>query len=262
MILICNKNGKTIQQEYDENRIRSLVSTKRCTERDDLCILEDKLMKYNSMWLFDELRNCPESFSKFMCNELDDEIPFQYLTTLSYSTKQDDILKLSKILSIFNDEYFKLLKLDKNKYNMPGGNINADVVFIGEAPGWKDDEEYGARVYTFGRSSILFRICSSIIYSGCWYTNIFKSAIINNQKVSGERLQTALEFLKQEVDIIGPKHIICLGRYAYDSVVGSFIDDYNVFMIYHPSYILRNGNDYDSYCKNMNTFKSLIDFIK
>lgn len=243
------------EKEVDIKTVLSLISTCRFKDRDRLCHFEDELLRRNLChWKLDESLILPtENIIEFYKNSSYHitEHDFSILTTLPYST-DNNFSTLKYIYNdLYNNEYYDRLSLDKRLANLPGGCLNPRYMFVGEAPGYHEDySQFNGRVYTFGKTSMLFRILSSAIFKNCWYSNISKSAIFNNDKLDNERLKIALEYLKRELIALNSTYIISLGNYVYN-VLKECCPEFKIYKIFHPAYIYRNGNNVDMYYRNM-----------
>lgn len=144
------------------------------------------------------------------------------------------------------------------QHRCPGlGNLNAKVMFIGEAPGRVDNPELRGLPFVGNKSSDLLLEC---IYSNWEYgyddvyiTNVVKCNPPMNRKPEDEEIYACTKFLKEEIKLVDPKIIVCLGRTAANwfgirEGLNSCLDkEYKwegrlVKVLYHPAYVLRFGN--------------------
>jgi len=100
------------------------------------------------------------------------------------------------------------------------GNPDCDVLFIGEAPGAKEDELIRPFV---GRSGQLLR--KSIRELGwkeedVYITNIVKRRPPENRDPSPEEIIAYKPYLTRQIDIIKPKIIVPLGRFSMNYFLG------------------------------------------
>jgi DNA polymerase len=94
------------------------------------------------------------------------------------------------------------------------GNSNAEVVFIGEAPGKKEDE--GGRPFIGAAGKFLDELLGSIKMKrdDVYITNIVKYRPPDNRDPLPEEKEACNEWLIKELKIINPKLIIFLGRHS------------------------------------------------
>lgn len=137
---------------------------------------------------------------------------------------------------------------------VPGeGNPNNQLVFIGEAPGKKEDEQ--GRPFVGPAGKLLDKLLETIGFKreDIYITNIVKCRPPGNRDPSLQEVVEHSEFLKKELEVIKPKLIILLGRHALNRfLVGEKISEchgkakrYNnqiYFTVYHPAAGLHNPN--------------------
>ncbi|MFP4057479.1 MAG: uracil-DNA glycosylase [Candidatus Brocadiia bacterium] len=135
------------------------------------------------------------------------------------------------------------------------GNAEADLMFIGEAPG-RDEDRQG--IPFVGRAGqLLTRIIEAIEFTReeVYIANIAKCRPPGNRAPTPEEMAACLPFLLRQVAIIQPKVICLLGATALrgllqvkdsiSKVRGQFIDWNGTLVMptYHPAYLLRNPHD-------------------
>jgi DNA polymerase len=157
------------------------------------------------------------------------------------------------------------------------GNPNADIVIIAEAPG-KDEDIQG--VPLIGRcGKLVEEMLNSIGLSRAdtWRLNCLCCRPPDNRAPKPEEIKACNHFLKEQVEIINPKVLILLGTFAAQTVLktdkpiselvnkwyGFNNKDFVAFVMYHPSYILRNGTNLNSmYQKCFQEVKAFVDELK
>jgi DNA polymerase len=140
---------------------------------------------------------------------------------------------------------------------VPGqGNCDSQVVFIGEAPGFFEDQKGIPFVGNSGK--LLDKLLKSISLKreNVFICNILKHRPPDNRDPLPEEIKVCTPFLKAQLKIISPKIIITLGRFAMDFFVknskishihGQILPikwqglDLILIPVYHPSAGLRNG---------------------
>jgi DNA polymerase len=138
------------------------------------------------------------------------------------------------------------------------GNINASLMFIGEAPGADEDEQGEPFVGKAGQ--LLTKIIQAMGLSrgSVYIANILKcrpdtpGQASGNRKPTPEEMQTCIPFLHEQIDIIGPKVIVALGATAVEGLLGKTAGitrlrgqwrtyrGIPLMPTYHPAYLLRN----------------------
>ncbi len=98
---------------------------------------------------------------------------------------------------------------------VPGeGRVDADIMFIGEAPGVREDET--GRPFVGAAGKLLTELIESIgLKRGDVYiTNIVKCRPPGNRDPRDEEIDTCLPYLLRQIRLIEPKVIVALGRHA------------------------------------------------
>jgi uracil-DNA glycosylase family 4 len=140
---------------------------------------------------------------------------------------------------------------------VPGvGDIHAEWLFIGEAPGANEDRQGEPFVGDAGK--LLDAILAAIGLSrgnNVYIANVLKSRPPANRDPKPEEVATCLPFLERQIELIQPKLIVALGRFAAQSLlatdtpIGSLrgrVHRYRgvpLVVTYHPAYLLRNPLD-------------------
>lgn len=101
-----------------------------------------------------------------------------------------------------------------NQLVFGSGNIDADIVFIGEAPGKKEDENGEPFVGASGK--LLDQLLDSIQLqrSNIYITNIVKYRPPANRDPSMAEKDAFLPYLFKQLAVINPKVVVTLGRHS------------------------------------------------
>lgn len=148
------------------------------------------------------------------------------------------------------------------------GPRNADVMFIGEGPGEQEDLKGEPFV---GAAGMLLDDMLSIIdlsRENCYIANIVKCRPPRNRDPLETEQDACIGYLRNQVALIQPKIIVCLGRVAAMRIIkpdfritrehGTWTEKNGVWMsaIYHPSALLRDLT------KRPETFDDLLSIRK
>ncbi|MCK5592714.1 uracil-DNA glycosylase [Candidatus Bathyarchaeota archaeon] len=98
---------------------------------------------------------------------------------------------------------------------VPGeGNVDATVIFVGEAPGYWEDVK--ARPFIGAAGKLLDELLSEIGLSrgDIYIANILKCRPPENRDPSSDEVAACTPFLNRQIQIIGPRLIVTLGRHA------------------------------------------------
>jgi uracil-DNA glycosylase family 4 len=99
---------------------------------------------------------------------------------------------------------------------MGDGNANADIVFIGEAPGKNEDEQGLPFVGAAGKFLNEMLAAAGLERSDVYITNIVKYRPPNNRDPLPEEKQAFWPYLAKQLEIIDPKAIVTLGRHSME----------------------------------------------
>lgn len=171
-----------------------------------------------------------------------------------------------------NLQQWKGIEIAITSNPVPGeGNPRAKIVFIGEAPGRKEDEQGKPFVGQAGK--VLDTLLASIDLkrADVYVTNIVKFRPPDNRDPTTKEKIACLPFLHAELAIIKPKVIVPLGRHALmhflpnatiteaHGKAHTLPDDTTVFPLYHPAAALHNPNLKQTLFEDM---KLLEEFLK
>lgn len=142
-------------------------------------------------------------------------------------------------------------------HHVPGfGNPNAQIVFIGEAPGAQEDMQGLPFVGNSGKLLDKLLNTISVPRQDVFICNILKHRPPENRDPLPEELKVCTPYLKAQLKIIKPKVIITLGRFAMNyffreesiSRIRGQVRNIiwqelplTIIPVYHPSAGLRNG---------------------
>jgi DNA polymerase len=160
--------------------------------------------------------------------------------------------------------------LHKNRTNpvLGEGNINAKIMFIGEAPGEEEDKQ--GRPFVGKAGKLLTKCIENAGYrrEEVYIANINKCRPPNNRTPTIEEQETCIPFLLRQIEIINPKVLCLLGATAYRGIFkkeakitkerGSILElmGKKVYITYHPAYVLRNPKEEETFCQDIkNVFK-------
>ncbi len=132
------------------------------------------------------------------------------------------------------------------------GNPDARLVFVGEAPGQKEDLLGEPFVGQAGQ--LLTKIIEAMQFSrkSVYLCNIIKCRPSGNRNPEIDEIQACLPFLEQQLNIIKPRVIVGLGKFASQTLLGTdsaisrlrghFHDYHGILFMptYHPAFLLRN----------------------
>ncbi len=140
---------------------------------------------------------------------------------------------------------------------MGDGNPDADIVFIGEAPGKNEDEQGKPFVGAAGKFLDEMLAAAGMNRSDVYITNIVKYRPPNNRDPLPEEKAEFWPYLMRQLEIIQPKVIITLGRHSGAAFIPELRisqdhgharkvkyhdSEFLVIPLYHPAAALYNGS--------------------
>jgi uracil-DNA glycosylase family 4 len=134
----------------------------------------------------------------------------------------------------------------------PTGILTPKYFVIGDAPGCstaKDPYDHYGRVFTRGPSSQMIRLATIHIgiYFKCWFTNLSKQAMENNQPTTEAAILNQKQYLDFELQTLKPEAIIVLGKHAAEMLKTYYSLDIPIIQVTHPSYMARNHYSFKEY---------------
>ncbi len=150
------------------------------------------------------------------------------------------------------------------------GNPQADLMFVGEAPGADEDEQGVPFVGRAGQ--LLTKIIEAIGLrrDDVYIANIIKCRPPQNRNPEPDEVASCEPFLFRQIDVIAPKIIVALGKYAAQTLLrsetpisrlrGQQFDYRGATLIptFHPAYLLRNPSSKREVWEDMKLVKRLL----
>lgn len=132
------------------------------------------------------------------------------------------------------------------------GPADARICFFGEAPG--ADEDRVGRPFVGAAGQLLDKMIAACTLSrqDVYILNTLKCRPPGNRNPNDNELENCRDFWKQQLELVRPEYIVCLGAFAVKSLLGGQQSiaklrgrmhryrDSKVIATYHPSYLLRN----------------------
>jgi len=138
------------------------------------------------------------------------------------------------------------------------GNPDADLMFVGEAPG--ADEDAQGEPFVGRAGQLLTRIIETMGFSrrDVYIANVLKcrpdmpAGAYGNRAPTPVEMQTCLPYLREQIEVIQPKVLVALGASAVEGLLGTrgtmrelrgrwhSFNETPLMITYHPAYLLRN----------------------
>jgi len=138
------------------------------------------------------------------------------------------------------------------------GSIDAQLMFVGEAPGADEDAQGEPFVGKAGQLLTKIIQATGLKRSDVYIANILKcrpdtpGQSAGNRKPTPDEMATCIPFLHEQIDLIRPKVIVTLGVTAVEGLLGKTLGitklrgNWKTYRgtplmpTYHPAYLLRN----------------------
>lgn len=160
---------------------------------------------------------------------------------------------------------------------MGDGNIDADIVMIGEAPGKNEDEQGLPFVGAAGKFLNEMLATVDMKRDDIFITNIVKYRPPNNRDPLPEEKAAFWPYLVRQLDVIQPKVVVTLGRHSMEY----FLPEQKISLIhgqakriafgetklvvvplYHPAAALYNGSMRNTLIEDFKQIPKIIELIK
>ena len=171
----------------------------------------------------------------------------------------EDIHEINELISLISNHESKL-KTSAKKLVLYDGDLQSDLMIIGEAPGKEEDEEGIPFVGRAGQ--LLDKMLSAIKLERekVYITNVLPWRPPQNRTPTDQEILDFLPFLQKQIEIIKPKFIYLLGTTAAKAILSTPLSlgklrgkwyEYksvnlntpiNVLVSYHPAFLLRSPN--------------------
>jgi DNA polymerase len=138
------------------------------------------------------------------------------------------------------------------------GNIDAQLMFVGEAPGADEDEQGEPFVGKAGQLLTKIIQATGLSRADVYIANILKcrpdtpGQTAGNRKPTSDEMATCIPYLHEQIDLIRPRVIVALGATAVEGLLGKTLGITKLrgawktyrgtplMPTYHPAYLLRN----------------------
>lgn len=153
------------------------------------------------------------------------------------------------------------------------GNPDADVCFIGEAPGFHEDKQQRPFVGLAGK--LLDKLLAELNWprESVYITNIVKRRPPENRDPLPEEIEAYAPYLKRQIEILQPKIIATLGRFSMNYFLPDAkisrdrgrlfrINTHLVYPLYHPAAALRSTNMLEDLRKDFHRLPQALECVK
>ena len=167
------------------------------------------------------------------------------------------------------------LKNNAKKMVFSDGNINSQIMIVGEGPGEKEDEI--GKPFVGDAGNLLNKMLSAININreSVYITNVVNFRTPNNRKPTSAEINRYSIYLRDHILIINPKILIIMGSTAMEALVGNNIKiskdrgkwkeiiiknkTFTSIVTFHPAYLLRQPDLKKYSCSDLKEIKKKID---
>ncbi len=151
------------------------------------------------------------------------------------------------------------------------GNQSARLMFVGEAPGEQEDKEGIPFVGAAGKLLDKYLDAVGILRDEVYIANILKCRPPHNRDPLPEEGDACIGFLREQVKLIRPEIIVCLGRISAMRLIKpdfKITREHGVIVkkgafamtaVYHPAALLRDPSKKEDMYRDMKKIKAYLD---
>ncbi|HEX5214318.1 MAG TPA: uracil-DNA glycosylase [Vicinamibacterales bacterium] len=165
----------------------------------------------------------------------------------------------------------KLCTLGRKQVVFGVGNPNADLMFVGEAPGADEDQKGEPFVGRAGQ--LLTKIIEAIgmTRDDVYIANVIKCRPPGNRNPEPDEVEACEPFLFQQIDLIKPRIIVALGTHAAHALlktdapisrmrgqVHNFRGGIKLIPTFHPAFLLRSPDRKRDVWEDMKKVRALL----
>ena len=164
----------------------------------------------------------------------------------------------------------KLHTLGRRQVVFGVGNPNADLMFVGEAPG--ADEDIQGEPFVGRAGQLLTKIIEAIGLqrSDVYIANVIKCRPPGNRNPEPDEVERCEPFLFRQIDMVKPKVVVALGKFAAQSLLKTNdpitrlrgreyrFRSATLIPTFHPAYLLRNPSSKREVWEDMKKVRALL----
>jgi DNA polymerase len=173
--------------------------------------------------------------------------------------------------SLHNCQRCPLAKLGRHQVVFGVGNPQASVMFVGEAPGFHEDQKGEPFVGAAGQ--LLNELLQSVGLSRAdiYIANVIKCRPPNNRDPEPQEVDTCKPFLLQQIAAIRPKLVCSLGNWATQTLLerkvgitrvrgqAFYLKEFVLFPLLHPAAALHQGSMLQPLREDFQKLKEFLD---
>ena len=173
--------------------------------------------------------------------------------------------------SLHNCQQCKLATLGRTQVVFGVGNPHASIMFVGEAPGYNEDQKGEPFVGAAGKLLNDLLQSANLSRDQIYIANVIKCRPPNNRDPEPDEVETCKPFLMQQIQMIRPKLVCTLGNWATQTLLerkvgitkvkgqAFYMKDFVIFPLLHPAAALHQGNLVDTLKADFRKLKEFLD---
>jgi len=199
---------------------------------------------------------------------------YKYTSIVPYQEKEPDFTLPNTFEALKKQAmgcHLCTLSKSRQKVVFGEGNIDAEIMIVGDVPSNSDDS--AGKIFTGRTGDTVSKMIENVLAlkrSDVYITNLLKCHALDSESPSPMDAHTCQPYLLKEIELVKPKLIVTFGEMAYRYLTGddsSLADirgtvhekeDYKVIPTFHPSYLLRNPSAKKEVFEDLKKVKSLL----
>jgi DNA polymerase len=173
--------------------------------------------------------------------------------------------------SLHNCQRCKLAKLGRTQVVFGVGNPHASIMFVGEAPGFHEDQKGEPFVGAAGKLLNDLLQSAGLSRDEIYIANVIKCRPPNNRDPELDEVDTCKPFLMQQIQMIRPKLVCTLGNWATQTLLerkvgitkvkaqAFYMKDFVLFPLLHPAAALHQGGLLEPLKEDFKKLKEFLD---
>lgn len=173
--------------------------------------------------------------------------------------------------SLHDCQRCKLAKLGRSQVVFGVGNPDASIMFVGEAPGFNEDQKGEPFVGAAGKLLNDLLASARLSRDQIYIANVIKCRPPNNRDPEQDEVETCKPFLLQQIQLIQPKLVCTLGNWATQTLLerkvgitkvkaqAFHMKDFVLFPLLHPAAALHQGNLLPTLREDFKKLKEFLD---
>jgi uracil-DNA glycosylase len=173
--------------------------------------------------------------------------------------------------SLHDCQRCKLAKMGRTQVVFGVGNPQASVMFVGEAPGFHEDQQGEPFVGAAGKLLNDLLQSAGLSRSDVYIANVIKCRPPNNRDPEPDEVETCKPFLMQQIAMIHPKLVCTLGNWATQTLLerkvgitkvrgqAFYLKDFVLFPLLHPAAALHQSSMLEPLREDFTKLREFLD---